>query len=303
MSLDPLLLLGIVGGLLAAAGQAFSYLVSRHFLDQDGRSSVQLLILANVWMGVFALPVLPLVWRAPSAGWGGLLIGLVLTLLGYLAAQGIFFATVRTVPASRIAPLLGIKIAFVAIFAQILGTEQLDLQHWIAVALTALAAVAIQRSAEPVPLRGLLGILAIAACFAVSDSGIAVMNRALGPDDTSLARPLFILTFTHVTLLPLALAAAAVRRPLRQPWLPALPYALLWFGSMVALFVGIVFAGVVLAVICQSMRGPFSLLIALLVARLGWHHLEVPQGRAVFIRQFLAALVMVVAIIVYGTAG
>jgi drug/metabolite transporter (DMT)-like permease len=251
-------------------------------------------------MGLMALPLLPLTWRTPEQGWGLLLLGMALSIVGYLSAQGLFYWTVRFVAASRLAPLLGIKVAFVALLALALGNDSFGCWQWVALGLSLVAVLAIQAATDPVPFKGLCGIVGTAACFAVSDNGIGLMHRGLGAAGHDLFAPFFVLSITYVALLPLALTALLILgRPRQQPWRASLPYALLWFGSMVALYTGFGFAGVVLTVLCQAMRGPLSLFIALGVARLGWHHLEAPQGRGQFLRQVLAALLMTTAIALY----
>jgi drug/metabolite transporter (DMT)-like permease len=290
---------GIISGLLAALLQALSYLSSRHFLHTPGRDGLQLLALAQVWMGVASLPLLILMWQTPAGGVGAAVGPLGMAVGGYLGAQTAFFWTIAQVPASRIAPLLGIKIGFVAVLVTVIGLENLNLAQWLAVALTLVAAVAIQYAGEPLPARALGGVLATALCFALSDIGVRT-TQLLFVDRDPVSASLLTLALTYACCLPLGAGLVLLRGGFRrQPWLASLPYATIWLLAMAALFSAFALAGVVLGVICQAMCGPLSLFLAVAVSKTGLTHIEVPQQRSAWWRQMGAALLMVVAIALF----
>lgn len=288
---------GIVCGLAAAVFQAVTYLLSRRYLAA-GRGPLQLWVAAQLWMGLLTLPLL-LLWRTPAAGWPRTLLPLGVALGGYLAAQAFFFRTVRVVPASRVAPLMGIKVLFLAGLVVALGQESLGPWQWAGVLLAVLAAVAVQRAAEPVPVAGLLGVLGTTVSFAIADVAIKDLLTVLSGADKTLAALLFALALKYVLSLVPALALLPRARISRADAAAALPYAVAWLLSMLVLFAAFNWAGVVLAVILQALRGPFAILLGAAVASRGHAHLEVAIGRASLVRQLLAAALMVVATACY----
>ena len=140
------LLPGLVAGISAAALSALSYLISRHHGNRAGGGSLRLLVLGHMVMGLICLPAawairpatLPEMarWLPPLLGSTGC----------YLAGQGIVFATLKRMPASRLAPLLGLKIVMLAGIVSLLPGEPLDSVQWLAVGLSATAAAMLQHS-------------------------------------------------------------------------------------------------------------------------------------------------------------
>ncbi len=116
-----MLIVGMLFGLGAAAGHSINYLFSRWYLLRRGEraSARQLLVIAHIWMGLISGAVLVFVWpeRMPPLLE---LIGPVVGLTGfYLLGQfGVIFAVART-EASRVAPLLGFKVAVLALISTV----------------------------------------------------------------------------------------------------------------------------------------------------------------------------------------
>lgn len=296
-----MLVLGILCGLAAAAGQAVTYLLSRRYLAA-GHSPGRLWVCSQLWMALFTAPLIPLLWRVPDAGWTGVSLPLVGALAGVGTAQAFFYLTVRHVAASRVAPLMGIKILFVALLALAFDLTVIGPQQWLGVGLALVAALAIQRSAQPVSMAGLLGVVATCLAFAVSDISITELMLRVEPTK-SFASILFCIALVYTLGAVVTLAVLPVVRPTRAAMRDALPYALMWLVSMMALFAAIGWAGVVLAIILQALRGPLSIVFGFLVARAGHHHLEAPTDGAGLRRQLLAAALMVAATVVYVTGG
>lgn len=298
-----MLIVGLPLGLGAALLQAGSYLVSRHAVAVRGMGPLRLLVLAHPVMMVGALLLLAWVWREPVGGWPDTIRWLAQAVCSYLAAQGFFFWTIRYVPASRVAPMMGAKVVVLALAVHLLGLEVLNLQHWLGVGLVLAATWAVNSSAEPLRWRALLGLLLTITCFASSDIGISQMISAIDPR-RSFGGAMMALGLNYLAGGMLALLALPALRPRadRRAWRRAALYALVWLTSMLCLFGAIALAGVVLAIICQALRGPVSVLLGALVARRGHHGLEAPMDRRSLLRQLAAAALTVAATAVYALA-
>jgi uncharacterized membrane protein len=290
------LVIGIGCGLLTALCQAVTYLLSRRYIAAQ-RRPLQLWVASQLWMSLMALPLL-LLWREPTAGWMRTALPLGGALVAYLTAQAFFYKTVRLVPASRVAPLMGIKILFLAGLVLALNLETINAWQWAGIAMAVLAAVAVQRAAQPVPLAGLLGVVATTMAFAVSDVSITDLLRCMDPDK-SFSSTMFAMAIIYVLGLGPALVMLPKAGLTKADVMAALPYAIMWLASMVVLFAAINWAGVVLAIILQGLRGPFSILLGYGVAKRGHAHLENPIDRAGLVRQLMAAALMVGATALY----
>ena len=90
------MLTGIFTGLGAAFSQSLSYLGARHFNHHRKNASRQLLVLGQLWMGLFAAAVL--VWQWPG-GWawlGRVWVPVVLAVCAYLVGQAGMMLALQT---------------------------------------------------------------------------------------------------------------------------------------------------------------------------------------------------------------
>lgn len=296
------LALGI--GLVNALMQALSYLCSRCYVSLPDRSTQDLMGWAHLWMGLFSLAALPFLWHEPAAGWGAVAWPLAGAAGFYLFAQNALFWTLRRIAASRVAPMLGFKIAILAVAATALGLESLNWMQWLGAGLAVAATALINRSGDPLPWSALGGLLACCLGYAGSDLSIRFLQRALRESDTP-GEKFWTACFTAALIYTLCMAYGGVlllwrRRHLHRPDpLYALPFAATWYLGMIFLFTSISLSGVVLAIILQSTRGPMSIGLALAVGALGWFHLEEKRSGAVLLKQFLTAMLMCGAIALY----
>lgn len=305
--MSAMLIIGVAAGLIAALLQALSYILSRHILHGGFNTPLHLLLVSHVWMGMLCWIVLPFVWITPDGGALALSSALAFQIAAYLGAQFSFFWTIRHAAASRISPLMGIKILFSALFAWLVHEQSLNLMQSIAVGLTLIAAFAVMQSAEKIPWKALLGTLCVVICFASSDLGITLTRDAVyqGDADVPLMVPVFIcvLSYSVVAVLSIvtlpALRWALPGRISQWPWKDGLWYAVTWLGAMVFLFTAFAFIGLVFGAIAQSLRGPFSVMLAALVSKLGFDHIEQQRSRSDYIKQIASALLMVAAIALY----
>mgnify|MGYP005864582417 CR=1 FL=1 len=294
-------MLGIAAGLLTALAQSISYLCSRHLVSHRGWSLRQLLVLAHVWMGLMALLLLPLTWHAQVPSWRQWALPLTGVTLFYLLGQTSLFYALRYTEASRVAPLLGIKLVMLALAAVVLLGQALALGQWLAVGLATTAALLLNQTGGRLPTRAIVAILLACVGYTGSDLCISVLNQQLqSPGTPTLQVAMLGASLSY--LLSGLIGAVLLpwhgeRRP--QRWLAALPYALAWFVAMLGMYAAISLAGVVLANILQSTRGLMSVALGALLAGVGLVHLESKATRSVLIRRLIAAGLMTLAVGLY----
>lgn len=306
------LALGVACGLAAACSSTVSYLVSRQYgivQRSQGRrgAGFRLLVLSHVLMAAVCIPVAWAMW--PAADPPGRLFAwpLVMSVGFYLLGQAALFAALRRVEASRIAPLLGLKIVMLAVIVSLAPGRRLDARQWLAVALSAAAAAMLQAGGGRVPLHSFGFVLACCLCFALSDIGIVGLIDGLQAGVVESGGTIGRL---HAGGLALALnyglcgalvapMAIGLSRSTRADWTAAGRYAAAWLGSMVGLYCCFGLVGVVFGNILQSTRGVMSVALGVVLANRGWHELEQPVDRATLLRRFAAALLMTAAIALY----
>src|SRR5688572_23519070 len=112
-----MLIVGVMCGLVTAFCQAVAYLFSRRYVVSHHTSVLRLMVIGHAAIGVACLAALPLVaWKdlpplrlyaVDMVGAGGF----------YFVGQVLLLGTLRRTDASRVAPLLGLKVVFVALVA------------------------------------------------------------------------------------------------------------------------------------------------------------------------------------------
>lgn len=303
--------LGIVTGLMAAAGSALSYLIVRHHGTRQPGAAHSMLVRGHVLMGAASLPLAWWLWPAaspPLRSWMWPLMG---SAIWYAAGQASIFAVLTKSDASRIAPLLGLKIAILAgIVSWGLG-HPLTGQRWIAVTLSVVAAAMLQRSGRPLPAASLALVLMTCLFFATSDLCIVALIDAL---QTPAADPAAAVASSigrvHASGLAMAVTycvcgtGAGLLLPWASRsgsggWAAAAQYAVAWLAGMVALYTCIGLVGAVYGNILQSTRGIMAVVAGAALARMGWHDLEQPVDRDILVRRLGAAVLMTAAIAIY----
>lgn len=301
--------LGVAAGLVAALASAVSYLVSRHHGSRAGGGSLRLLVLGHAVMGLACLPacwwLAPSEWPA-SRGWLWPLGGSVGC---YLAGQAAVFAALTRAAASRIAPLLGLKLVALAVIVSFLPGGGLDGRQWLAVAVSVAAAAMLQRGGAVQPAAMALVLLACLG-FALSDLCIVALIDALQTSLTTAGEPLsrlhaggLALAVTYVACGVVAVVAVTCEPRLRPrdrlDGIAAAQYATAWLVGMVGLYACFGLIGAVFGNVLQATRGVMAIAIGQLLAKAGWHDLEERVDRITFLRRLAAAGLMVLAILLY----
>jgi drug/metabolite transporter (DMT)-like permease len=309
MNLPGSLPIGVAAGLFAAAASAVSYLVSRHHGNRSRGGSLRLLVQAHVVMGVASLPLMVLLvpaswpptleWLWPLAGSVGF----------YLVGQAAVFAILKRVPASRVAPLLGLKLVMLAAIVSLAPGGGLDSRQWLAVGSSALAAWMLQRgggippSAFAILLVGCLGFACSDLCILGLIDGLERSLNSAGHPIQRLHAGALAMATTYVACGVMAVVTLVIAPTLRPQdrgeRIAAMQYGAAWLSGMVALYACFGLVGVVFGNVLQATRGVMAVVLGAILARAGWHDLEERVDRGTFIRRGLAAVLMVAAIAIY----
>jgi len=298
--------LGILFGLLTAFLQSVSYLFSKQLVRVQQWSMPRLLAMAHVLMGLAAIPVWWLVRPAggfdPAADlpWAVGVIGFYL-----LGQAGLLYALKHT-DASRVAPLLGLKIVMLAGFTVLLMDQPLSVMQWAGVLIATAAAFVLNHAGGRNPWPAVIAILATCACYSLSDLCIRQLIDQLavgGEMQREGGRVIVSVRATAMSYLLGGVVGAAAMPWLGSrrvaDWRAVTPYAAVWFSAMLFMFATIGLVNVVLANILQSTRGLMAIGLGVALAAAGWTHLEAETERGVLIRRIAAAVLMTGAVGLY----
>jgi drug/metabolite transporter (DMT)-like permease len=298
------LLLGILFGFSAALSQSLSYVFSRLFVSRHERGVFDLFVLSHILMAAGALLLLPFLWPEGMPGvhvYGG---DLLATTLFYIAGQVGLFQALKHTDASRVAPLLGLKLPLLTVISVVLGARFTPWQ-WSAVLLSVTGALALNWSGRRLPWASAAWVLWTCLGYSLSDIYIRrLMEHFSGLPSISMFHRAALgtsLSYALCGVVGLALLPGVrVRKP--RVWLEAIPYSVAWFLGMLCLFGCFGQINVVFGNIIQASRGVISILFGIGLAKAGFTELEQRVPRGVLLRRLGAALLMIGAIALFYRA-
>lgn len=294
---------GILAGIATALLQAVSYVFSASFMRKY-RSSLRLVIFSQLVMGAFSLLLLPFLFPAGLDGKLWAFFGwIVVWVAVFMVGQVGFFTTLRSIEASRMSSLLGLKIVVLAFLYVVVMRSPLSAGQWLAVVLSAAAAVGMNWSGgNRFTLKGIFWLFMTLVFYSLTDmtenhlvrmpEGINVVSAAFGVGVTCYA-------ILGVLTLPMLWK---FRWTTRQ-FVEAVPFAASWFFSQVALFVCFGLLGTVFGNVIQASRGLISIGIGMLLVRWGLGKLDARISRRMWLRRIAAGILMTAAIILYAVSG
>jgi drug/metabolite transporter (DMT)-like permease len=294
---------GIAAGLASGALNAVAFLISRHHATTSPGGGQRLLVMAHVVMGAVCLPLVWLLWPPDGVGVADCLPPLAGSIGCYLASQAALLASLKRADASRVVPLLGLKIVMLALLVTFLLRTPLDARQWFAVGASVVAAAVLQGRRDPVPAAVIALMLAACLGFAAADLLIVRLIDAVhaaAPGRSRLWASGLALAATYASCGLLALPFVAITGPRRAgEWWAATWYGAVWLGGMAALYACFGLLGPVFGNVLQSSRGVLAVVFGAALAHRGWHELEQRVDRATLVRRVAAALLMTAAIAVY----
>ena len=296
------MLTGIIAGLLSALLQAISYVCSTGFMLKY-KSSLRLVIFSQLAMGAFCLPFLPFLFPHRLLEvlpefllWTGAWI------ICFTVGQTAFFNTLRTIKASRMSSLLGLKIIVLSIIYVMIMRTQLSLLQWIAVLMSTVAAVGMNWSGGArFSLKGMIWLLVTLVFYSLTDmteTHLVAMPKGGNIILDSLAISTVCYSLLGILTLPLLLKF----RWTRKQFIKSLPFALTWYLSQVALFVCFGRLGTVFGNVIQASRGLISIGLGILLLAIGLGKLDSRITPAMWVRRIAAAILMTAGIVLYSVA-
>ncbi len=294
---------GIIAGLISALLQAMSYLCSADFMLKY-KSSLRLVIFSQLGMGVICLPFLPFLflWKLAEnlpefLAWTGAWI------LCFTIGQTAFFNTLRTIEASRMSSLLGLKIIVLSVIYVLIMRTPLSPLQWVAVLLSTLAAVGMNWSGGTrFSFKGILWLLVTLIAYSLTD--MTETHLVSMPKTGNIIRDSFAIGTVCYSLLGILTLPFLLKfRWTGKQFVKAAPFAVTWYLSQVALFVCFGLLGTVFGNVIQASRGLISIGLGILLLYLGLGRLDSRITPAMWARRIAAAVLMTAGIVLYSIAG
>ncbi len=221
---------GILMGLGLAFLQTFSCFSSRRFMAVVAASPLVLLSVSHVQMGLISLAILALspvsvadlhaAWR-PAAEAAGF----------YLMGQWCLFRALREQPASRISPLLGLKVVVLALMSVVWAKGSLSARQWLGVSLSASSAWFLNEIGGRLSPRVLVSVAGAVTGYALSDLHVVRVVQALESAPGSASLTGMAMSYLLCGMAGVPFACRGVGRSFRV-WRHALPFTLSWLGSI-----------------------------------------------------------------------
>jgi drug/metabolite transporter (DMT)-like permease len=251
-------------------------------------------------MGLLSVPLVLVLKPADMPPLETYLNPLFFTAIFYLLGQLFLFAALARTEASRVSPLLGLKIIILALISVIFLNQSMTPTKWAAVGLSTAAAFLLSNTGTRLPLPGIVLIVLACLSYSLSDLNIKVLvdhfaylgvlkGAMLGTGLTYILCGLFglpVIFFRRKDLNP-------------RTWAWSAPFALSWLIAVFFLFSCFALIGVVFGNIIQSTRGIISIAMGYAIAHIGLERLEPKINRSVYIRRLAAAALMTAAVALY----
>lgn len=294
---------GILAGFAAAFAQSFSYIFSRIYIGRY-QSAVLLLTVSHIIMGIFSLMIFPFLKMENRCALSNYIMPLAGCTVFYIFGQISFFMALKKTDASRVSPLLGLKILFLAFFFSIFIGQKFSSPQWIAVFMSMCAAIMLNWSGGRIPWRGIMWILLACISYSLSDMNIKITIDRVAAGDTGLViRSLFSACLSYIICGAIGTATLMfIPRPTLKMCTAALPFSVAWFGGMLFLFTSFGSIGPVFGNIVQSSRGLISIILGALIAMAGFPEIEKRVSRGVFMRRVFAGALMLAAIALFSAS-
>lgn len=293
--------IGIILGLIAATTQSMSYIFARKFSAGRTSSQPRLLVASHIVMGVAGLIALPFVWPTGidwSWAWGR---PVILCTVFYLVGQGMMFVALHSAEASKISPLLALKVVMLAFLTWGMMGTVLNFLQWVGVALCLCGTFMLNWGGGGIARRAIVAILLACLFYSLSDMNITIMVRCLEGRLTRWNAVFFGVCASYILCgLICAPLIFFVKNFQRGDFRDSFGFAFFWLTAMVFLFATFSITGTVFGNILQSTRGIISIILGAIIAAMGHHHIEGHTTRAVFIRRLIAGVIMTAAVIAYA---
>ncbi len=299
--------IGLASGFLTALLSAGAFLSSTWALKRTpGLTSSGLMLNAALVMGLLAWALLLGFWdsRLFTEGFLDRVPILIGSTLFFSLGQIAIFAAQKHVEASRIVPLLGLKLPLLAVISVICFEEHIGIFQILAIALAILAAFVLNNAGKAIPLKALGYVLGGSCAFCLSDICLTLLTKRLH-SELGFSMELAALHCTALTYILLGITAAAILPQQRKAFtrsaiLHSIPYSVFWITCIVVLSFCFGRLGTVNGIILQNTRGVFAVILTPICIWFGCTALENKMSPAIFWRRMAAALMVLGAVFLYN---
>jgi len=291
---------GILLGLLAATCQSSSYICSKIFSERHPNLTLEFLLYTHFQMFLVSSIITVYYWPSHLPPLEDYAIDFLLMVFPYFVAQSLLIFILKTHPASKISPLLALKIIILICISMVFMDKTYSTPQWLAFAMVIGAAFLLNKISGGIGLKHIFLIFFACIGYSLSDiyiekvvSHFSYMGEIKGKVFTTSLCYTF-LGFVVIPILPF------VKRLSKKEFVDAIPFSCAWLLAMMFLFSSFGLIGAVYGNIVQSTRGVISILIGSIIAWKGYVHLENTTNFKVFFKRIFAALLITLAIIVFN---
>ncbi len=287
---------GIIFGLVAALMQAVAYVFVRVFTQRRHRGAIHLLILGHALIGIVCAVALPFIWSDRIASFSQYAWPLIGSCGFYLVAQAMLFAVLAKTDASRVSPLLAMKIVFLTLISVTFFDTDLNVNQWIGIALATIAAFALSYTGGRLPWKTAGAVMVMCIFYSLADLSVATLMKSVGPADKTEAVIVSVaIIYTLCGLVAMAMLPF-IGKGIFDGIRYTLGFSVSWLICIVAFFASIAATSVVFCNVIQTSRGLMSIMLAMLLSSMGLVHIEQKHKPRVRIAQTAAAAMIFLAI-------
>lgn len=292
---------GILSGALSALLMSGSFVVSRTFIRKYG-SPIRLAVQTQIIMGIGGLiTLLACLYHPGYPSDPEFYMYLAGEVVFFMIGQTSFFMMIRDVEASRAASLLGLKIFAIALISSVIG-KPITPTQWVAVLLCTISAVGMNLSGIRLPLKSFFWLFLSVLFYALCDTCLTGMV-GLMPGNSVILNSIGVLGLTF-TVLGVLLLPMLRKYPFSGRSFPdAVPYSVFYFLAMIFLITSFGLLGVVFASIIQAGRGILSILLCVILLKLGLEKNEPQVSVRLWLQRLLMAVSMLAAMTIYSCSA
>lgn len=291
--------LGICLGIIGALFQSISYLFSRLCLQKTKMTALRFLMVSHATMALFALIALcytGIEFPADNSWVGWMFLGST----SYMAGQLCLIKALSKSDPSRVSSLLGLKVPMLAVFSFLIMGDNYGWMQWLAIILIIATAVVLASAGGKISKKGIMWIILATSGYCLSDVGATNLVRSFDMG-SQFHTSLFAVCLSYICCSLYTLIYFLFKGlPKVDEMRATLPYSSTWFLSFIFLFASFSSVGFVIGNIAQSSRGIISIVLGLMVASLGFRHLEEKISRKQFMHRLAAGMVMLSAIGIFS---
>ena len=289
---------GIAAGVFSALFMSISYVFSRAFIRKY-KDPVRLSVFSQLVMtcgGLAALFTSLFFVKIPFDN-GKFYLYLFGEAATFITGQTSFFILLKKVEATRASSLLGLKLIPLAVIASLLG-QDLSVWQWLAIVLCSLAAAGMNLTGLAMDLKSLFWLFTSVIFYALCDICLGGLMQVIEGSNTFM-KSVAGMGVCFTTLGIIALAFVVRYKPSKRELFDVIPYSFCYFSSILLLLVCFCLVGVVSGNILQSGRGIISIVLGIILLRLGWEKTEGKVPLKTWIQRLVMAFLMLCAMTLY----